>query len=331
MVIDYRLKENRLDAFIKWYAWELTFKDCDPAIWMMNYLNQRFEHNSEQRLWFSWLYANTYYLPTAWVLFQEFPDYELATIDRLEQWNTANYKRLRYQTDTKYNKGHLPVMFASYQKHIGKRSQRSFFERLSGDNEQQTFTSLWAFIINHFYKFGRYTTWFYLQTLKHTAGIPVEPTSLMLADYDGSRSHRNGLLRAMGRDDKVANLLDMRLQPEQYQFLEECAQTIMDEVKSDYPAIAPEVDAFTMETALCAFKKLWRTNDSRYLGYYLDRQAEEISRVSQDGWYGIEWDVLWQARQETLDPRLHCDRIQKEKYGEFLATGSIYRLNWLQP
>lgn len=329
-MIDYRLKENRLEAFIKWYAWELTFKDCDPAMWMMNYLNERFEHNSEQRLWFSWLYANTYYLPTAWVLFQEFPDYELATIDRLEQWNTANYKRLRYQTDTKYNKGHLPVMFASYQKAIGKRSQRSFFESLSGDNEKQTFDRLWAYILKHFHKFGRYTAWFYLQTLKHTAGIPVEPTSLMLADYDGSRSHRNGLCYALSQYGYEV-FMDKKLPWNEYQQLEELGHIIMQEVREAYPAIASEVDAFTMETALCAFKKLWRTNDSRYLGYYLDRQAEEISRVSQDGWYGIEWDVLWQARQETLDARLHCDRIQKEKFGEFLATGSLDRLDWLQP
>lgn len=328
-MIDYRLKENRLEAFIQWYAWELTFKDCDPAIWMMNYLNQRFEHNSEQRLWFSWLYANTYYLPTAWVLFQEFPDYELVTIDRLEQWNTANYKRLRYQTDTKYNKGHLPTMFASYQKHIGKRSQRSFFERLSGDNEQQTFTSLWAFIINHFYKFGRYTTWFYLQTLKHTAGIPIEPTSLMLADYDGSRSHRNGLCYALSKYG-YETWIDVRPSLKEYQAMEDFARDIMFMVKSDYPAIATEVDAFSMETALCAFKKIWRTNDSRYLGYYLDRQAEEISRVSQDGWYGIEWEVLWQARQETLDSRLLGDYIRKEKFDWFLDTGSIDRLDWLK-
>lgn len=327
-MVDYRLKENRLEAFIKFYAWQLTFRDCDPALWMMNYLNQRFEHNSEQRLWFSWLYANTYYLPTAWVLFQEFPDYECATLDRLEQWNTANYKRLRYQTDTKYNKGHLPVMFASYQKAIGKRLQRSFFESLYGDNEKQTFDNLWNYILKHFHKFGRYTAWFYLQTLKHTAEIYVEPTSLMLSDYEGSRSHRNGLCYALGLGDWW---IDSRLDSAQYHYLESESSLIMDLMKLDYPAIASEVDAFSMETALCAFKKIWRTNDSRYLGYYLDRQGEEISRVSQDGWYGIEWSVLKDARKEILDQRLnnYCG-IQKELYPVFLETGAIPRLDWLE-
>lgn len=325
-MVDYRLKQNRLEAFIKFYAWQLTFRDNDPALWMMNYLNQRFEHNSEQRLWFSWLYANTYYLPTAWVLFQEFPDYECATLDRLEQWNTENYKRLRYQTDTKYNKGHLPVMFASYQKAIGKGEQRAFFERLYEDNEKQNFDNLWTYIIKHFHKFGRYTAWFYLQTLKHTAGICVEPTSLMLSDYEGSRSHRNGLCYALEYDE----LVDTKLPPISYQAMEESAQLLMNYTKGSYPAIASEVDAFSMETALCAFKKLWRTNDSRYLGYYISRQWEEIIRVSQDGWHGIEWEVLHQARQETLDDRLlDCKGIRKDLFPIFLETGNMPRLEWL--
>ena len=117
--MDYRQQQNRREAFIRWYAWSLQYDDCDPAVWATNYLNKRYEHNDEQRLWLAWLYGNTYYLPTAWILMNEFPDFELATVDRMEQWNTANYKRLRYQTDTKWNKGHLPAMFASYQQFIG--------------------------------------------------------------------------------------------------------------------------------------------------------------------------------------------------------------------
>lgn len=321
---DYRL--NRVEAFIKWYAWSLHFQDCDPAIWMMNYLNKRFEHNSEQRLWLCWLYGNTYYLPTAWVLFNEFPDYELATVDRLEQWNTANYKRLRYQTDTKYNKGYLPTMFASYQQVIGKHLQRDVLEAHYGDNEQQTFDNLWKLILGRFYKFGRYTAWFYLQALKHTAGIAVEPTSLMLNDFEGSKSHRNGLIHAINKDEWI----DAKLGKADYQFLEECAQALMDGTKVEYPHLADQVDAFTLETALCAFKKLFRNYESRYLGYYLDRQAVEINRVSNDGWYGIEWDVLWQARSETLDYRLLSPGcIQKEKYADFYDNGYIDKLDWL--
>ena len=141
--MDYRLPENNREAFIRWYAWSLKYDDCDPAVWCTNYLHKRYEHNDEERIWMAWLYGNTYQLPTAWVLKNEFPDFELATVDRITQWNATNYKRLRYQTDTKWNKGHLPAMFESYQKFIGNKSQREVMESYYGYTEEENFDTLW--------------------------------------------------------------------------------------------------------------------------------------------------------------------------------------------
>jgi hypothetical protein len=324
--MDYRLAENRKEAFIRWYAWSLKYDDCDPAVWMTNYLHKRYEHNDEQRLWFAWLYGNTYYAPTSWILLNEFPDFELATVDRMTQWNSTNYKRLRYQTDTKWNKGHLPVMFESYQKFIGNRTQREALESYYGDNEEANFNSLWKGIKSGLHKFGRYSTWFYLQHLKHTAGILVNPTSLMLDDFDGSRSHRNGLLYAVAQEHD----LDRKLSAGDYARLESQAKEILEETKSRFPEIAHVVDFFTMETCLCSFKKIFREHHGRYLGYYLDRQAEEIIQVEKDGWYGIDWDVFWQARNETIDLRLDDKRgIDKERFSSFLRTGKLENLEWM--
>jgi len=324
--MDYRLEENNREAFIRWYAWSLKYDDCDPAVWITNYLNTRFEHNDEQRLWLCWLYANTYQLPTAWVLMNEFPDCELATVDRMEQWNAINYKRLRYQTDTKWNKGHLPAMFASYQKFVGNRTQREAIESYYGGSEETSFDQLWSGVKGSLHKFGRYNTWFYLQHLKHTAGIHINPTSLMLYDYDGSRSHRNGLLCALGRHDDV----DRKLTAVEYQNLERHAAEILLETKERFPKLASQVDFFTMETCLCSFKKIFREHHGRYLGYYLDRQAEEIMQCEKDGWYGIDWNVLWQSRNETIDQKLdHRRGINKNKFSSFLRTGKIENLDWM--
>jgi hypothetical protein len=323
---DYRLKENRREAFIRWYAWSLKYKDCDPAVWMTNYLNDRYEHNTEERLWLCWLFGNTYYLATAWVLKNEFPDYELATVDRLNWWNSEYYKRLRYQTDTKYNKGHLPIMFESYAKNIGKGQQLDYFTRLLGDNEHDSFRKVYSTVKKNFYKFGRYTTWFYLQHLYSTCGIPVVPDNLLFSDYSGSRSHRNGFLFATGKED----LHDQKLTTRQYEELEDEAKSFLEEMNRRYPEYKTDINYYTMETCLCSFKKIFREHHGRYLGYYLDRQAEEISTVQSDGWYGIEWNVLWQARDESLDRRLTNKRgINKEKYAGFVNTGEMGRLDWM--
>ena len=324
--MDYRLEQNRREAFIRWYAWSLKYDDCDPAVWATNYLNERYEHNDEQKLWLCWLYGNTYYLPTAWVLMNEFPDFELATVDRMTQWNTANYKRLRYQTDTKWNKGHLPTMFASYQQFIGNGTQREKLESYYGDNENQNFDALWGVLKNSLHKFGRYSTWFYLQHLKHTAGVLVTPTSLMLDDFDGSRSHRNGLLLALGQD----NDMDRRLDRGECANLESHSESIIVEMKSRFPDLISQIDYFTMETCLCSFKKIFREKHGRYLSYYLDRQAEEVLKAEGDEWNGIDWEVLWNSRTETIDTRLdHKNGVDKEQFTKFIRSGKLERLEWM--
>ena len=75
--MDYRLLENRKKAFIDWFGWSLIIDDCDPALYMLNYFYDRFEFNIEQRLWITWIYGTTYHFPTAYVIWNEFPDMEL--------------------------------------------------------------------------------------------------------------------------------------------------------------------------------------------------------------------------------------------------------------
>lgn len=324
--MDYRLSENRLESFIKWYAWSIEYKDVDPAVWMTNYLNERFEHNTEQKLWLAWLYGNTYYLPTAWVILNEFPDFELATYDRMNLWNTENYKRLRYQTDTKWSKGHLPDMFRSYAEFVGKNDQANAISKQYGDNEHQTFHNLFDTIKKRFYKFGRYSAWFYLQHLYSTCDVPAVPETLLFNDYSGSRSHRNGFCFAMGKDDWY----DQKLTHDEYEWLESSAREVLSEMRVRFPHLSRDINPYTMETCLCSYKKLYRKRDGRYLGYYNDRVSEEIQRVERDGWDGIEWGVLWDARRESLDERLWRSKvIDTGKFSAFVDEGNIDRLYWM--
>ena len=316
--MDGRLVSNRKEKFIDWFGRSLEIEDCDPSLYMTNYFFDRFEYNKEQRLWLSWIYGNTYYWPTAYIVWNEFPDMHLVGVERLKDWNNENYKRLRYQVDTKWNKGHLPEMFLSYKDWVGERSQReALTENFVGDPVKD-FHSLWK-TTNSWHKFGRYTSWFYIQTLKQCCDIPIEVDSLWFHDHSGSRSHRNGMCFAVGEDDWV----DMKLEQEQVDYLEGQAREILEETKLRYPHVSSKADFFAMETCLCSFKKLFRKTRGRYLGYYLDRQAEEIKQVEKDGWWGIDWKPMWQAREETLEHRWLNNRIEKHKMEWFLDTGNF--------
>jgi hypothetical protein len=83
----------------------------------------------------------------------------------------------------------------------------------------------------------------------------------------------------------------------------------LQEVREEFP----NTDYFDMETCLCSFKKLFRVSRGRYLGYYLDRQAEEIKQCENDDWFGIDWQPMWDARKETLNNKLLTNKIDDSK------------------
>jgi hypothetical protein len=303
-------------TFVDWFGRSLEIEDCDPSLYMSKYFFDRFEYNEEQRLWITWIYGTTYYWPTAYVVWNEFPDMDLVGVDRLSDWNDRNYSRLRYQTDTKWNKGHLAEQFLSYKEFVGDRSQLSALTQGFVGDKVKDFYTLWE-TVNSFHKFGRYSSWFYIQALKQTCDMPVDVDSLWFHDRSGSRSHRNGMCYAVGKPEWV----DAKLDEKQIDFLEAKGRELLAETRTQYYQQHAKADFFAMETALCSFKKLFRRKHGRYLGYYLDRQAEEIKKVEADGWDGIDWQPLYQAREETLDPKWLFNTIDPSLYNTFLDTG----------
>ena len=311
------------ETFIKWFGRSLEIEDCDSALFMTNYFFDRFEYNSEQRLWLTWIYGTTYYWPTTYVIWNEFPDMELVGVERLREWNNENYSRLRYQTDTKWNKGHLPDQFVSYKEFVGDRSQREALTANFVGDPVKDFYSLWD-TVNSWHKFGRYTSWFYIQTLKQCCDIDVDVDSLWLHDYSGSKSHRNGMCYVVDKPEWVDSKTNrVKLDKDQIDLLESVGKEILQEVKLRYPHVADKADFFAMETALCAWKKLFRRSRGRYLGFYLDRQAEEIKKVQADNWNGIDWQPLWDARKETVEGKWLTDNIDSQLYNLFLDTGNF--------
>lgn len=331
-MIDFRVKKKdiRMEYFLKYFHWSLKFYDCDPSMFLINYINERMELNKEQRFWFAWLYGNTYQLATAWVIANEFPDFENVDEERLEWWNSNNYTKLRYQSDQKWQKGHLPKMFNSYKENIYKNhdSQEEFFKSIcKHDCPKKNFDDLYDYVVNNFFKFGRYSAWFYIQTLKETCDINVEPSNLILK-HSSTHTQRDGLCYAYAKDEWVGDK-DIIKNKAKLELLDEISFLIIDMMKENHPDV--KSDMFLLETTLCAFKKTFRKNKGRYLGYYLDRQFEDIKKVQEDNWAGIDWDLLWQGRKEILDHRTIRDTgVSKEDMEYFLETGKIKYIDYLK-
>jgi hypothetical protein len=329
---DFREKnyDVRMEYFKKYFYWSLKTYDCDSSLFLINYIHNRMELNTEQRYWFAWLYGNTYQLATAWVIANEFPDFENVDLQRLTDWNNENYKRLRYQTDQKWQKGHLPEMFKSYRDNILKqnKTQEEFFKNICNSEDPfVNFDKLYKHTIKNFFKFGRYSSWFYIQTLKETCDLNVDSKDLLLYD-DNTHTQRDGLLYATAQDEMTGDKT-LYKNKDFVKLYDEITQTVLSEMRLEYPEV--KSDLFLMETCLCAFKKTFRKSKGRYLGYYLDRQFEDIKQVEQDGWTGIDWQLLWDGRNEILDSRTNRHTgVVKEDMNYFLETGKIKYIEYVK-
>lgn len=274
--------------------------DVDPALSYMNYMIDRMEMNDEQVLWLCFLYAVTYQLPSAYLIWNEYPDLEIAGIERLNKWWSENQKRIPFQQDKMKQRKDFVKTVASYQELVCGDQKKYFDKLLSSKNPQENFDKLWSPLKTIAY-FGRFSVWNWAQALKHVAGYNIEPTNLMLGESD-SVSFTDGLAFAFGMPEKttqkVVNLSTGKKQKVYYKWSDE--EKIEMENSCSILKKSLKLDNFQLETLACAFKKIWRTNDSRYVGYYNDRIADDIRNTSGQGWNGVDWDLLWDARQECV-------------------------------
>lgn len=290
---DYR-KDMRT-CFKHYSVAAITSWEIDVAYPMLNYLFQRFEFSKSQEYWICWLYGVFYQPGTVFYVLQEFPEFEKVDVGRLERWHAANWQKLRYNTDRKWEKGHFVEMFLSYKDMIGSQTpnaQEEFYSKLlkSKDpvkNFHKVFDKLKTLT-----RFGRYATYIMTEALARCMGMPIQADTVFLKD---AASPRAGLCYALNRPDWAK----AKLTQEEWTELEEGLEALMKEIKDEYPDVP--MDYWFMESCLCSWKGYWRPTKGRYLGYYLSRGADEILQMQEtDITSGVDWMVLWQFRKECL-------------------------------
>lgn len=290
--------------------------DIDPAIAYMNYMVDRMELNEEQILWMCFLYAVTYQLPSAYLIWNEYPDLELADIPRLQNWWNKYQSKIPFQMDKMKQRKDFVRTVESYQKLVGTSQKKYFDTLLNSDSPQENFDKLWSPLKGIAY-FGRFSIWNWCQALKHVAGYNVEPTILMLGEPD-SVSFTDGLAYAFGMTEKVTQKVIGTSGKKQKIYYKWSSEEKLD--MENACAILKKslgIDNFQLETLACAFKKIWRTHDSRYVGYYNDRIAEDIKATSQY-WTGVDWDLLWDARKQCV-PKNYIHNNTGVDKNKFLA------------
>lgn len=288
---------DRLKDFTAYYAASAAIGDIDPQNACLRYVADRYELNMEQRYWLAFLFGTCYCAPTVFYIYNEFPDYENVDIGRLQRWWAANRAKCLFQTDRLRIKTQdlFVETFVSYQRLLRGRTQREAFYDAAGERGVGSRADMYRAgyaLGSQIRNFGRFTMFIYLELVHELTDFKMQPAEL---DVKNALSSRNGLCYALGFD----HLIDKDISKSQAAVLEQQFARVTRLMQAQHP----RASAWSVETALCAFKKHIR--GKRWVGYYLDRQHDEIAQLQRNVPNGVDWSVLWQHRAETHRPE-HC-------------------------
>ncbi len=281
--------------------------DTDPANSCLLYIANRFDITLEQRYWLCFLYSTCYCAPTAYYIFNEFPDYELVDFKRLERWWYENKSNLIFTTDKAWirSRNQFVDVIKSYTKLIGK-SQVHAYQKLIGSSKTKTYINCFNFFKN-VYQMGRFSLFIYLDVIHHVTGFVMEPDGL---DLQNAKSSRNGLCYALGLDNLISYNRKKPLSKKHYQILEKGFWEIYREIENKRPH---DTNVWAIETSLCAYKK-HKKNKKRYVGYYVERQRKEIKKMQTWVKEGVNWSPLWDYRDEYFPIKMLKEKSNYELF-----------------
>ena len=334
--LDFRRPEYRREVFLRFYEFHTKYRSHPGGVYyLMPYFVKRGEWTPEQRLWFAFVNGNTLSPVTSYIIFQHFPVLAEIDIHELADWfkSPSVYARLSFGTDRRFHKKSFVESVACYQEQLGGKSQWDFFSAFCKEGEEHAnFQRIWDKVQSSFLTFGRVSSYSYLEFLR-IMGLDLDCDQLFLDDRAGSRSHRNGLCKVIGRDD-----LDWHSSNPGFDGL--YAEDVIDELEtfgasllSDAKARAAgkpwerDIGYFTLESALCNYMK-WHRHASTYPNVYNDVLFERI-QYAESQWFSPSMDIFWEARAASLPPNLLMERNPRDagnvplKQNHYKQTGQV--------
>lgn len=334
---DFRSPQLRREVFLRFYEFHLKYKSHPGAVYFaMPYLAKKFDMTMEDKLWLAFINGCSQNIVTTYTILQKFPTLKGLDVDKLDNWWTDNQHKFKagsgWDTDRKYfkfGKTGFPNCVRSYKQNVDKfGSQVELFNYLnSSDDKYKNFETSWDYVRKNFMSFGRLSAFSYLEYLR-IQGINLDCNNLFLEDIDGSRSHRNGLCKVLGRDDLDWWKQDLKYEARTIEWLKQEGAAFLEEAKSRIDH--EDVSYFTLESTLCCYKS-WHRPNRRYPNVYMDMFHDRIKYAESE--WGKNYDLFWQMRKDCLPAHLRQEDtpgdpgLSKEKQNHYLHTGQVIMMD----
>lgn len=333
--MDFRLPQYRREVFLRFYEFHTRYKAHPGAVYYaMPYIFDKFGMTMEEKLWFAYINGLSQNILTTFEIWSRFPVLRELDMKLFTEFFRDNYPKFGWDTDRRYVKNQLEKCVENYIKLLNGRTQLEYFRSLGPhDSQEKNFQCIWKEIMEKFYLFGRLSTFSYMEYLR-IAGLNIDCDSLFLDDISGSKSHRNGLCKVLGRDDLDWHdsnpNFDGKYPPELIKWLELEGEKLLSEARSRFP----EVTYFTLESTLCCYKSWFRKN-RRYPNVYNDMFYDRI-KVNETHWKKVN-GLFRILRMECLPEYLRVEDnagdpgLAPEKQNHFRETGEVIMMDQLWP
>lgn len=302
---DLRRPEYRREVFLRFYDYHTQFGTHPGLVYLViPGLAEKLGWTQEETLWFSFLNGCTQHPMTSLLLMTQAPSLEDS--DRLVAWLEVNVDRIAVDTDRRYHRRQIPRALEGYRAMLAGRSATEFWTEQSHKGWEAVWRSATSIPT-----FGRLSAWSFCDYLL-CSGIAVEPSTLLLEDRAGSRSHRNGLAIVSGRDDLDWHSsnpgFDGRYSPDDLKLLAATGESLLAEARERARGQrhAMFVNRLTLESALCTYKSFHRPN-RRYPNVYADMMYDRLIAFERTwGETGLA-DIFWRLRSERLPGDLRLE------------------------
>jgi hypothetical protein len=337
--MDFRHPQHRREVFLRFYEFHLRYRSHPGAVYYtLPYLFKKYRMTMEQKLWFAFINGNTQHVVSTFTLFKRFPDFQRLDMNALTHYFTENYARFGWDTDRRYHKKEFIKAIEAYRT-LCDDSQAEFWkcvERSSAErSEEAFFNAAWKTVTTKFWGFGRLSSFSYLEYLR-IAGLHLDCSQLFLDDMGGSKSHRNGLAKVLGRDDldwNVATGFNGVYASGQVDWLVKEATALRAEARARFKGrdFERDVGYFTMESAFCTYKS-WHRKNRRYPNVYNDMFYKRL-KDSERAFPSEDYTDLWAARAAYLPDylRLECTPndpgLCTKKQNHYRETGQVIMMD----
>jgi hypothetical protein len=341
--LDLRLPQYRREIFLRFYLWSLKHRTWPGGVYyLLPWLADHYGWTEEQKLWFAFLNGNTQNPVTSLILMQRC-DRPTGDVEGMILFFEDRWERLPFDTDRRHQKGNFPAAVRGYLSRLNhRRDQRAYWRGAANGG----WPHMWA-MASSLFGFGRLSAFSYLEYL-WIYGYGAPCGDLMLADREGSRSHRTGLEIVSGADPAMALANRGPVDQGSVRHLDSFARDLLEEAEhrtlsAPFTATWPrDVGRFTLESALCTYKS-WHKPNRRYPGVYEDMLYNRI-RSAQESWPDLVdtqgtaiGNIFWRARAECLPQWLRLESspfdpgLCPDKQNHYRLTGQTVTMGHDDP